>query len=63
MTAMETYLASVKHLPAIERLRLALLILQDLTPADLAQARDQRKEPLDVRDSNNGSATRPGERT
>ena len=40
MTAMETYLASVKHLPAIERLRLALLILNDLTPADLAKPRD-----------------------
>jgi hypothetical protein len=41
MTAMETYLASVKHLPAIERLRLALLILNDLTPADLAKGREQ----------------------
>jgi len=36
MTAMELYLASVKQLPAVERLRLALLILNDLTPADLA---------------------------
>jgi hypothetical protein len=37
---METYLASVKHLPALERLRLALLILNDLTPADLAKRPD-----------------------
>jgi hypothetical protein len=38
---METYLASVKHLPAIERLRLALLILNDIKPADLAKPRDE----------------------
>ena len=44
MTAMETYLASVKHLPAIERLRLALLILKELTPADLAKSREQGKD-------------------
>ena len=44
MTAMETYLASVKHLPAIERLRLALLILKELTPADLAKSREQRED-------------------
>jgi hypothetical protein len=40
MTAMEIYLTSVKHLPAIERLRLALLILRDITPAELAGAGD-----------------------
>lgn len=41
MTAMELYSDSVKHLPAIERLRLALLILNDLTPAELAKRRNQ----------------------
>jgi hypothetical protein len=36
---MEIYLDSVRQLPAIERLRLALLILKDLTPAELAKSR------------------------
>jgi len=44
MTAMELYLNSVKQLPAIERLRLALLILKDLTPAELVKGRDERTE-------------------
>ena len=43
MTAMELYLDSVKQLPAVERLRLALLILRDIKPADLVKGQDQRK--------------------
>ena len=46
MTAMDLYQNTVKHLPAVERLRLAAQILRDLTPADLAKARQaQRNEP------------------
>ena len=46
MTAMELYLDSVKQLPAVERLRLALLILRDIKPADLAKGREQcRNDP------------------
>jgi hypothetical protein len=40
---MELYLDSVKQLPAIERLRLALLILRDIKPADLVKGREERK--------------------
>jgi hypothetical protein len=50
MTAMELYLASVKQLPAVERLRLALLILRDIKPADLVKGRDHRKAD-DLQDS------------
>ena len=47
---MELYHTSIKHLPAVERLRLALLILRDLTPADLAKSRQQRppEEPVEI---------------
>jgi hypothetical protein len=44
MTATQLYHDSVRQLPAIERLRLALLILKELTPADLAKSRDPRKD-------------------
>ena len=50
MTAMELYLDSVKQLPAVERLRLALLILRDIKPADLVKGRDQGRAD-DLRDS------------
>ena len=43
MTAMELYLDSVKQLPAVERLRLALLILRDIKPADLVKGREHRE--------------------
>jgi hypothetical protein len=47
---MELYLDSVKQLPAIERLRLALLILKDLSPTDLAKPRDDEPKEQDSGD-------------
>ena len=46
---MELYQKSVKHLPAVDRLRLALLILNDITPAELAASQAPRRdEPVEV---------------
>ena len=56
MTAMQLYHDSVRQLPAIERLRLALLILKDLTPADLAKSRGPRTDArLGEDDDDDGS--------
>ena len=56
--AMDLYHKSVKHLPAVERLRLALLILRDISPAELAKAREPRRPApaVDVGLGDNGIA-------
>ena len=57
MTAMELYRDSVRQLPAIERLRLALLILKDLTPADLVKRGDAAHTDDQVDDNNDDDGT------